>query len=52
MVFDSKAWDTPTQQVKIYTVPYFILELLNLIPLLYTFVTDLRISLTLTSTDV
>jgi len=48
--FDSKAWDTPMQRVKIHTVPHFILELLNLIPLLYSFLTDLGISLT--STDV
>jgi hypothetical protein len=32
--FDSKARDTPTQRVKIHTVPHFILELLNLIPLI------------------
>jgi len=33
--FDSKARDTPTQCVKIHTVPHFILELLNFIPILY-----------------
>jgi len=48
--FDSKARDTPTQRVEIHTVLHFILELLNLIPLLYSFLTDLWKALT--STDV
>jgi hypothetical protein len=49
---DFKARVMPEKHVKIHAVPHFILEVLNLIPLLFTFITDLQLSLSVTSNNV